>query len=129
MNKDDMLKAMFAKQGALETALGYDFANMSEEERSEYVRLMSLMVSDELHEMLHEIPFFKPWKRYSNKEADNTVAWQKARCEATDALFFFLAVCLGLGLTAEELFEMYEKKLDENYKRQQRTSEYKRDVD
>lgn len=129
MSKDDMLKVMFAKQGNLEAALGYDFANMSEKERSEYVRLMSLMVSDELHEMLHEIPFFKPWKRYSDKEADNMVAWQRARCEATDAFFFFMNVCLGLGLTAEELFDMYESKLDENYRRQQRTDEYKRDVD
>lgn len=127
--ENDMLRSLFLNQAAFEALMGYDIANMSEKERGEYVRLQTLMVTDELHEMLHEIPFFKPWKRYSNDSADNLPKWQRAKMELVDALHFFLTLCLGLGFTAEELFAMYSAKLSENYSRQKNTAEYKKDTE
>lgn len=127
--KTDMLCELFADQAKFESYMGYDISGMSEKERGEYIRLHVLMVTDELHEMLHEIPFFKPWKKYSDLEPENALKWQKARMELVDALHFFLTLCLGLGLTAEELFMMYESKLQENYRRQTKTDEYKKDTE
>jgi len=125
----DMLCCLFKDQASLESFMGYDFSTMDEKARGEYVRLHTLMIADELHEMLHEIPFFKPWKKYSMAEADNAIRWQKARMEMVDALHFFLSTCIALGFTAEELFMMYEAKLQENYTRQQNTAEYKKDTE
>lgn len=128
-NTADMLDEMFEAQGSFEAFMGHNIPEMDEKTRGEYVRLHVLMLEDELHEMLHEIPFFKPWKKYSDVPACNTVAWQKARMEMVDALHFFLTICIGLGFTASELFTMYINKLEENYKRQLDTEQYKRDVE
>lgn len=128
-NVTDMLDEMFEAQSSFEAFMGHDIPAMDEKTRGEYVRLYTLMLEDELHEVLHEIPFFKPWKKYSDVPADNEEAWQKARMEMVDVLHFFLIVCLGLGFTASELFAMYNAKLDENYKRQCDSVQYKRDVE
>lgn len=125
----DMLEASFTSQLLFQGHQGYDFNEMTEKERADYVKTMSLMLSDETHEMLHEIPFFKPWKRYSDKPDDNYVKWAAARKEFVDMFHFFLNIALALGFTAEELYEMYGLKMQENYARQENTSEYKRDME
>jgi len=40
--------------------------------------------------------------------------------EVVDILHFFLIACLELGISAQELFDEYSKKLAENYRRQKR---------
>ena len=127
--KFDMLEAAFVMQRAFQEHQGYDFVNMSDKARADYVKTMSLMLADETHEMLHEIPFFKPWKRYSNLPDDNYMKWAAARKEFVDMFHFFLNIALALGFTAEELYEMYGLKMQENYARQEKTDEYKRDVE
>lgn len=127
---DDMLDLLLKKQLRLQTDfMHYSLDCMSEKERGEYVREYTLYCIDEFSEMLHEIPFFKLWKKYSDDPADNALKWQKARMEFVDALHFFLNIALGLGFTAEELFQMYEDKYQENIKRQQNTTEYKPSAD
>ena len=127
--KNDLLCNLFSDQGKFEYFLGYRFADMSEKERGAYVLEHSIMVCDELHEMFHEMPFFKSWKKYSNNPADNAIMWQKSRLEFVDALHFFIAVAIALGFTPEELFMMYQSKLQENYKRQTDTVNYKRAIE
>ena len=127
--KNDLLCNLFSDQGKLEYFLGYRFADMSEKERGAYVLEQSIMVCDELHEMLHEMPFFKSWKKYSDNPADNALMWQKSRVEFVDALQFFIAVAIALGFTPEELFMMYQSKLQECYRRQTDTTNYKRAIE
>lgn len=127
--QNDLLCNLFKDQGDFEHFLGYRFADMSEKERGAYVLEHSVMVCDELHEMFHEMPFFKSWKKYSDNPADNAIMWQKARMEFVDALHFFIAVAIALGFTPEELFAMYQNKLLENYKRQNNTASYKRAIE
>ena len=79
--------------------------------------------------MLREIPFFKPWKQYSDNPDDNYMKWAMARKEFVDMFHFFLYIALALGFTAEELYEMYGLKMQENYARQENTAEYKRDME
>lgn len=43
---------------------------------------------------------------------------QNARVEATDMLFFWVSICQTLGLTPEDVYRLYEKKLGINHKRQ-----------
>jgi len=43
---------------------------------------------------------------------------QNARVEVVDMLFFWVSLCQLLGLTPEDVFRLYEKKLEINIKRQ-----------
>ena len=43
---------------------------------------------------------------------------QNARVEATDMLFFWISICQLLGLSCEDVYRLYAKKLGINHKRQ-----------
>ena len=43
---------------------------------------------------------------------------QNARVEATDMLFFWVSICQLLGLSPEDVYRLYEKKLGINHQRQ-----------
>lgn len=43
---------------------------------------------------------------------------QNARVEATDMLFFWVSICQLLGLTPEDVYRLYEAKLQINHRRQ-----------
>ena len=43
---------------------------------------------------------------------------QNARVEATDMLFFWISLCQLLGMTPDDVYRLYEKKLHINHKRQ-----------
>lgn len=45
--------------------------------------------------------------------------------EIIDILHFFLAACLNIELTPDEIFKVYIKKLTENYQRQLKKGGYK----
>lgn len=122
------MKECFDMQEAFQVHQGYDIPNMTELERAEYIKTMTLMLEDETHEMLREIPFFKPWKRYSHDPSDNYMKWAKARSEFVDMFHFFMNIALGLGFTADELVEQYKLEHQKNYDRQKQP-EYKRDTD
>lgn len=126
----DKLEKLFEMQYKMQTeAMHFDFINMSEQERGTFVKNHSLYCMDELHEMFHEIPFFKEWKRYSKDPEDNLWKWAAARKEFVDALHFFINVAIGLGFTADELFKMYCIKNNINYERQKDQTEYKPSAD
>lgn len=55
-------------------------------------------------------------KKYSREE--------KAE-EIIDILHFWLQACITVGLTAEEIFDIYSRKLAENYRRQFQKGGYK----
>ena len=50
---------------------------------------------------------------------------EKVAEEIIDILHFWLMACLKIGLSADEIFEIYSKKLAENYKRQLRKGGYR----
>lgn len=43
---------------------------------------------------------------------------QNARVEAADMLFFWVSICQLLGLSTEDVYRLYEKKLGLNHRRQ-----------
>ena len=54
----------------------------------------------------------KAGRQYELKDVQN------ARVEATDMLFFWISICQLLGLTPEDVYRLYEKKLGINHRRQ-----------
>lgn len=117
----NMLKQMLKMQKTLqESAYGYDFDEMDTKERVVFLKEMSIHVNQELNEMLYELPFFKPWKDYSKMTVEEQdVAMTKARKEFIDFMHFTLNLALGLGMSADDVFNEYYYKNIENYKRQE----------
>ncbi|MEI7836247.1 MAG: dUTP diphosphatase, partial [Planctomycetota bacterium] len=70
----------------------------------------------------HELQECLSWKHWY-KEAKEGRQYQlqdvqNARVEATDILFFWISICQLLGLSAEDVYRLYAKKLGINHKRQ-----------
>ena len=72
----------------------------------------------ELAELLAEVNF-KWWKNPKPINTDNV------KEELIDILHFYIGMCLRMGMTSEELLQIYLKKNEENFNRQYGKSEKK----
>lgn len=116
MNK---LEGMMMLQQGFQERLGADFETMTVRDRVAFIKEHSLHLNQEINEMLYELPYFKPWKDYTDvTEQDEQAMLAKAKMELIDAWHFFMNMMLGLGFTAEEFYEMYMRKNRENHRRQ-----------
>ena len=107
----DMFHDLFERQKDLSLTFGDDFTKMSLEQKEEYTKDKVLALLDETHEVLREINW-KSWKK-TKKEIDQV----KLLEELSDALHFYINLCLVWGFSAENVYEAYLKKDKENYKR------------
>ena len=82
----------------------------------EWIQKQTLAMLSEMAELLDEVNF-KWWK---NPKPVNQDA---VREELTDILHFFISMCLRAGMDAQDLFDRYLAKNEENFKRQLGTSE------
>lgn len=116
----DRLGKLFEMQKTLqENAYGYSFDTLTLKERVVFIKEMSIHATQEIHEMMYELPYFKPWKDYDGMtEAEHNVAMNKAREEYIDVVHFMLNMGIGLGITPEGVFNGYAEKNQENYDRQ-----------
>lgn len=119
MSKDKLETMMLMQKTLQESAYGYKFDEQSLESRVAFIKEMSIHATQEIHEMLYELPHFKPWKDYSGmSEEDKEVAFTKAKAEFVDTVHFVLNMAIGLGMSAEEIHDGYVDKNKENYRRQ-----------
>ena len=90
---------------------GVDVTTLSDEERAQYIRDMSLALADELHEALNETGW-KPWatSRHVNRQA--------YLGELIDVLHFWCNLVLITNTNEKELLDMYFAKADKNARRQ-----------
>lgn len=79
--------------------------------REEWMQKEVLAMISELSEVLDEVNF-KWWK--NPKPVDDL----SLKGELVDVLHFFVSMCLKSGMTAEELFALYQAKNQENFDRQ-----------
>ena len=114
-----MLEKMMKLQNEFQNSLGTNISSMSTEEKTAFIKEHSIHATQELHEMLYELPYFKPWKDYS-QITDNEIEDQilKAREEFIDLWHFVLNIALALDLDAHSIYYGYIKKNHENHKRQ-----------
>ena len=75
--------------------------------------------------MLQELPHFKPWKKYDTSAAAVEANLKAAREEWADVLHHFLNITLALGMSADDLCDLYSKKQKINYDRQADKANYK----
>lgn len=108
-----MLEVIFARQAELQArSFGVDLASLSDEDRSRFIRDMTLACTDELHEALAEVGW-KPWASSRHVNRDAFVG------ELIDALHFLVNLFLAVGASADEVTERYMAKADVNRKRQE----------
>ena len=79
--------------------------------REEWMQKEVLAMISELSEVLDEVNF-KWWK--NAKPIDDLAL----KGELVDVLHFFVSMCLKSGMSAQELFELYKAKNQENFDRQ-----------
>jgi len=75
---------------------------------------------------------WKWWKKTRNLDGSigtEDINYQNLKVELVDELHFFISKCLIAGITPNELYDLYKKKLKLNYKRQNEgylTGEYQK---
>jgi hypothetical protein len=79
----------------------------------EYINLMILATTDELHEALREMP----WKPWSKSQEITPEAMERFKDELVDAWHFFMNLVLVSGMTADEFFTRYLRKNGVNHGR------------
>lgn len=115
------MEKMLEMQKELQEFLGFDFEEMSIEERVAFIKEHSIHLNQEVNEALYELPYFKPWKDYSKITDDEIVAGLVAyKKEMVDAFHFFMNMMLAIDFTADEFKAMYMGKNHENIERQRR---------
>lgn len=80
-------------------------------EPEKWIQMQTLAMISELSELLDEVNF-KWWKNKKEVNYDNL------KEELVDILHFFTGMCLRVGMSADELFDIYMKKNKENFDRQ-----------
>jgi len=117
-----MLKELFEKQAQLNKRTGFDAKALKDEfdpqQAGIWLNNYIAAMSNELEE-LRDCTFWKHWckeakqgKRYLLHELQN------ARVEVIDMLFFWMSLAQCLGLDADDVFQLYQQKLQVNHSRQ-----------
>ena len=75
-------------------------------------------MASECHE-LQDCLSWKHWYREAKEGRQYEIRdVQNARVEATDMLFFWISLCQLLGVTPQDIYRLYQKKLEINHRRQ-----------
>ncbi len=111
MADNDMLREIFRMQQALNERIGVRPADMSEEEQQTWTLNYCRALSQELAELTDSVPW-KWWAKYQTFDKQN------ARIEVVDMIHFVVSLAQVLGLSADDVFNLYMKKNEVNFKRQ-----------
>jgi hypothetical protein len=114
---------------------GYDFTSMNLREIMDFWHMNNHALIDELHEATDALGGIKDgdgsaiWKRW--KKAHSTFSDRKfsdlseedqleCKFEIIDILHFFMNMATSIGMTSQEMYNMYMSKNKENHERQKR---------
>ncbi len=117
-----MLRELFERQGELNRRIGMNTAAMREDfdpaRAGRWINDYLMAMSNEIEE-LRDCTFWKHWcseakdgRRFELHDLQN------ARVEVIDMLFFWISLAQCVGLDADDVVELYLKKLGVNHARQ-----------
>lgn len=92
--------------------------NLQNLDQETWIQKEILAIIAELGELLNETSY-KWWKN------PKPLNWEKVKEELVDILHFFTSTCIKMDITSQELFEAYRIKNQENFARQNGTSDRK----
>ena len=112
MNQDK-LEEMFRLQSELNARIGVaDFSAMPEEEQTKWILNYCRAMTQELAELTDSVPW-KWWAKYQKFDKQN------ARVEVVDLFHFLISLAEVLGMSAEDVFNLYTQKNKVNHQRQE----------
>ena len=111
MPEKDMLQELWAKQEELNLRIGVDCANMNEEEQIRWILNYCRAMTQELAELTDSVPW-KWWAKYQTFDRQN------AKVEIVDLFHFLISLALVMGMSADDVFELYTQKHKVNHQRQ-----------
>lgn len=112
MSEADMLREIFRMQKALNARIGVHPDQMSEEEQQTWTLNYCRALSQELAELTDSVPW-KWWAKYQTFDKQN------ARVEVVDMIHFVVSLAQVLGLSADDVYQLYLKKNEVNFQRQE----------
>ena len=107
----DQLRELFCMQKSLNERIGVQTESMTQEQKAEWVLNYSRAMSQEIAELIDSVPW-KWWAKYQTFDKQN------ARVEIVDMLHFLVSMAQVMGMSAEDMHELYMKKHDVNVQRQ-----------
>ncbi|MHC4562137.1 MAG: nucleoside triphosphate pyrophosphohydrolase family protein [Planctomycetota bacterium] len=132
----DALEDIWPLQAALNTKAGFDTQGLGEslreaesagaleevsELRTHIGRALKNYI-DALSSECHELQDCLSWKHWYTEAKEGRQYQlqdlQNARVEATDMLFFWISICQLLGMSCDDVYRLYAKKLGINHRRQ-----------
>lgn len=108
----DKFEEIFQQQENLNKRIGVDTTKMDETERIQWVLNYSRALSQELAELIDSVPW-KWWAKYQKFDVQN------AKVEVIDLFHFLVSLAQTLGMTADEVYQIYTKKNEVNHQRQE----------
>lgn len=116
----NMFDIMLETQKELQKRFNIDFDKMTDTERAIYIKEHSFWATDEIHEMIREVPFIKSWsKKYNSWDKEKMDAQKlKTKEEFIDVITFLMNVANALDFTGKEIMDMYLEKNKLNHERQ-----------
>jgi len=111
MSEPDKLREIFRMQAALNERIGVKPADMTEEEQQTWTLNYCRALSQELAELTDSLPW-KWWAKYQTFDKQN------ARVEVVDMLHFLVSIAQMLGLSADDVYDLYLQKNKVNFQRQ-----------
>ncbi len=111
MPERDLLREMFRMQNELNLRIGVDCGNLSEEEQQTWVLNYCRAMTQELAELTDSVPW-KWWAKYQQYDKQN------ARVEVVDLFHFLISLAEVLGMTADDVYDVYMQKNKVNFERQ-----------
>ena len=111
MSNPDKLEEIFRLQEQLNKRIGVDTANMTDEQRQQWVLNYCRAMTQEVAELTDSVPW-KWWAKYQKFDQQN------ARVEVVDLFHFLVSLAQVLGMSADDIYQAYLKKNLINHQRQ-----------
>lgn len=105
------LNEMFALQKELNKRIGVDTDTMNEEQRIQWILNYTRALGQEQAELIDSVPW-KWWAKYQQFDVEN------AKIEIVDMFHFLISLAQTAGMDADDVFDLYTKKMKVNHERQ-----------
>ena len=112
MDTPDQLRELFRMQQALNERIGVRTEAMTEADQTKWVLNYCRAMSQEIAELTDSVPW-KWWAKYQKFDAQN------ARVEVVDLFHFLISLAQVLGMSADDVFQVYVRKNEVNFQRQE----------